>query len=74
MGRIQDETDLASKTEELADLYRTFLSTQYAIIKEWFGEERMRRAFDRGLCQLSPGLQEVFGKYHFTEVVGSNRK
>jgi DNA-binding PadR family transcriptional regulator len=74
MGRIQDETDPALKTEELADLYRTFLSTQYAVIKEWFGEERVRRAFDRVLRQLSPGLQEVFGKYHFEGVVGSNKK
>jgi len=74
MGRIQDETDPALKTEELADLYRMFLSTQYAVIKEWFGEERVQRAFDRVLRQLSPGLQEVFGKYHFKGVVGSNRK
>jgi len=71
-GRIQDETDPALTTEELADLYRTFLSTQYAVIKGWFGEERVRRAFERVLRQLSPGLQEVFGKYHFNKVRGSN--
>jgi hypothetical protein len=67
-GRIQDETDPVLKTDELADLYHTFLSTQYNVIKKWFGEDRVRQAFERVSRQLGPGLQEVFGKYGFKEI------
>jgi DNA-binding PadR family transcriptional regulator len=68
MGRIQDETDPVLKTEELAELYRTFLTTQYTVIKEWFGQDRVRKAFEKVSRQLSPGLQEVFGKYNFEKI------
>ena len=72
MGRIQDQTDPALKTEELADLYRTFLSTQYTVIREWFGDDRTQEAFERVLRQLSPGLQEVFDKYSFKGIPQEN--
>jgi hydrogenase maturation factor HypE len=68
MGRIQDETDPILKTEELAELYRTFLTTQYTVIKEWFGQDGVRKAFEKVSRQLSPGLQEVFGKYNFEKI------
>jgi DNA-binding PadR family transcriptional regulator len=74
MGRIQDETDPALKTEELAEFYRAFLSTQYQIIEAWFGQDRVRLAFDRVLRQLSPGLQEIFEKYGFEEIPESEDK
>ncbi|UCC62181.1 MAG: DUF4388 domain-containing protein [Anaerolineae bacterium] len=74
LGRIQDETDPALKTGELADLYRTFLRTQYNVIKTWFGEDRVKKAFERVSRQLSPGLQEVFGKYDFKEIPERLRK
>jgi len=69
MGRIQDQTDPALKTRELADLYRTFLRTQYAVIEGWFGQERTRKAFGRVLRQLNPDLQEVFARYRFKDIL-----
>jgi hypothetical protein len=68
MGRIQDQTDPALKTEELADLYHSFLRTQYEVLTQWFGESRVQTAFERVSRQLSPGLQEVFAKYNFKEI------
>jgi len=68
-GRIQDQTDPALKTRELADLYRTFLRTQYAVIEGWFGQERTRKAFGQVLRQLNPDLQEVFAKYRFKDIL-----
>ncbi|OQY26042.1 MAG: hypothetical protein B6I34_00760 [Anaerolineaceae bacterium 4572_32.1] len=68
MGRIQDETDPALTTEELAELYRAFLSTQYVVIKGWFGKERVQKAFERVSRQLSPGLQDVFANYGFEKI------
>lgn len=68
MGRIQDETDPALKTEDLANLYHTFLRTQYDVIKTWFGPERVNLAFEKVSRQLSPGLQDVFSKYSFKKI------
>ncbi|MFZ5918813.1 MAG: DUF4388 domain-containing protein [Chloroflexota bacterium] len=72
MGRIQDETEPALKTEDLAKLYQSFLGTQYRVIREWFGQDRAHEAFQRVSRQLSPGLQEVFNRYGFDDIL--NRK
>jgi hypothetical protein len=62
-GRIEDHTDPALRTEELAKVYRTFLENQRAVVQEWFGEEVAERLFQQVLAQISPGLRDALERY-----------
>jgi DNA-binding PadR family transcriptional regulator len=62
-GRIEDHTDPALRTEELAKVYRTFLENQRAVVKEWFGEGVAERLLQQVLAQISPGLRDALERY-----------
>jgi DNA-binding PadR family transcriptional regulator len=62
-SRIEDRTDPALPTEELAAVYRRFLETQRAAIRERFGEERLAAWRAQVVSQISPGLQKILRQY-----------
>jgi DNA-binding PadR family transcriptional regulator len=63
-GRIEDHTDPALRTDELAKVYQDFLKNQRAVVKGWFGEEVAERLFQQVLSQISPGLRDVLEQYN----------
>jgi len=62
-SRIEDLTDPGLRTDELARIYRTFLRTQLAVVRERFGEDVARRLLQQVLAQISPGLRETLERY-----------
>lgn len=62
-SRIEDHTDPALKTEELASIYRRFLQAQQRVLLEQFGEKLVALWREQVLRQISPGLQGVARQY-----------
>ena len=62
-GRIEDHTDPALQTEQLAEVYRTFLQNQQTVVKEWFGDEVAGQLFQQVLVQISPRLRDMLDQY-----------
>jgi len=67
-SRIEDHTNPGLRTEELAHLYKTFLTTQFRVIGQHFGEDKAQQFFRQVWDQLGPGLRDIFVKYSFTEI------
>ena len=62
-GRIEDQTDPSLRTENLVEVYRSFLQTQRAVVGDRFGSEVAERLFQQVLSQISPGLRDVLDRY-----------
>ncbi|HIQ01979.1 MAG TPA: DUF4388 domain-containing protein, partial [Anaerolineales bacterium] len=62
-SRIEDHTDPGLRTEELAQVYRTFLKIQIAVVRGRFGEEVADKLLRQVWAQISPGLREVLERY-----------
>jgi len=62
-SRIEDHTDPGLRTEELVEVYRTFLHTQQTVVRERFGSEVADRLLQQVLSQISPGLRDVLKRY-----------
>ncbi len=62
-SRIEDRTDPGLRTEELADVYRSFLETQLAVVRERFGAEAVEKLLRQVRAQISPGLRDTLEKY-----------
>jgi len=56
-------TDPGLRTEELAEVYRTFLHTQQTVVRERFGSEVADRLLQQVLSQISPGLRDALERY-----------
>lgn len=63
-GRIEDRTDPTMRTEHLAQVYRTFLQTQRAVIRERFGDHVAEGLWRQVWAQISPGLRETLKRYN----------
>ena len=62
-GRIEDQTDPNLRTEELAEVYRTFLQAQRQVVRDSFGEEVAERLHRQVLSQVNPDLREALEQY-----------
>jgi DNA-binding PadR family transcriptional regulator len=63
MGRIEDHTSPGLRVGELADVYRTFLRTQRAVVRVRFGEEVVEKLMQQVLSQINPGLRDILERY-----------
>ncbi|MCP4537459.1 MAG: DUF4388 domain-containing protein [Chloroflexi bacterium] len=63
-GRVQDHTNPGLQTEELAQVYRSFLQNQRTVVKEWFGDDVAERLLQQVLSQISPGLRDILEQYN----------
>ena len=62
-GRIEDQANPQLTTDELVEMYRSFLRAQLEVVSHRFGRDNARRSFERTLQQLAPELQEVARRY-----------
>ncbi len=62
-SRIEDRTDPAMRTEELAEVYRRFLGIQKEVVRERFGETVLRRLLQQVVSQINPSLMETIQRY-----------
>jgi len=62
-SRIEDRTDPSMRTRELAEVYRRFLQTQIAVVRERFGEEVAGQLLQQVLEQINPALREALERY-----------
>lgn len=63
LSRIEDRTDPALRTEELAEVYRRFLGIQKEVVRERFGETVLRRLLQQVISQINPSLMETIQRY-----------
>ncbi|MFN3762762.1 MAG: hypothetical protein ACK4WK_06115, partial [Anaerolineae bacterium] len=56
LSRIEDRTDPALRTEELAEVYRQFLRIQKEVVRERFGETVLRQLLQQVISQINPSL------------------
>ena len=62
-SRIEDRTDPGLRAKELARVYRTFLTTQIAVVRERLGAEVAQGLLRQVMSQISPGLRETLEQY-----------
>lgn len=62
-GRIEDQTNPSLRTEELAQIYRTFLQAQHSVIKKEFGKSVAEELLSQVRSQISPGLRDALEQY-----------
>lgn len=62
-SRIEDHTDPALRTEELAAIYRRFLQAQWKILRERFGEERVAAWRAQVVSKINPSLLGLIRQY-----------
>jgi DNA-binding PadR family transcriptional regulator len=68
-GHIVDETPPDLELDKLAHVYRTFLSRQIEVIRQYFGMDAARELTARTLRQLVPELQAVAERYGFIRIL-----
>ena len=68
-GRIEDRSEPQLRTEELVEMYRTFLVSQLHVVGDRFGRANARESFQRMLRRLAPDLQEVAARYGFDRLI-----
>lgn len=66
-GRIEDQTNPALRTEELAEAYRTFLQAQQRVVKERFGEGIAGELLRQVKSQISPSLRKALEEYDLVD-------
>lgn len=62
-SRVEDRTDPSLRTEELVEIYRRFLQTQIAVVRERFGKEVAGKLVQQVLAQINPSLRSVLERY-----------
>jgi hypothetical protein len=62
-GRIEDQTNPALRTTELAEAYRIFLRVQHRVVKERFGVAVAHTLVKQVMSRISPGLLEALKEY-----------
>jgi DNA-binding PadR family transcriptional regulator len=62
-SRIEDHTDVSLPVSELANIYRTFLNTQHAVLTERLGKAIADELRQRVLTRISPDLHEILEQY-----------
>lgn len=62
-SRIEDRTDPALRTEELAEIYRRFLEIQRKVVLERFGSALVHQLVQQVKAQVSPSLRETLQRY-----------
>ena len=68
-GRIEDQANPQLTTDELVEMYRSFLRAQLEVVSHRFGRDNAQRSFDRTLQQLAPELQEVAKRYRLDKLL-----
>jgi DNA-binding PadR family transcriptional regulator len=67
-GRVEDQADPQLGTDELKEIYYTFLQRQYRVISQRFGRSNALQSFEQALRQLAPELQSVAKRYGFDRI------
>jgi DNA-binding PadR family transcriptional regulator len=62
-SRIVDETEAGLDVDGLAEIYRTFLQTQHAVLSKRLGKEIADELQQHVLSRISPDLRETLEKY-----------
>jgi len=62
-SRIEDQTDPALSTDDLAETYRTFLSVQQTVVKERFGQDVARELLEQVKTRINPSLRGALTEY-----------
>jgi hypothetical protein len=65
-SRIEDDTDPLMGREELAQLYRDFLTIQLSVVGSRFGDSAARSSYDEALRRLAPGLRKIAQRHKLT--------
>jgi hypothetical protein len=68
-GRIEDQAEPRLRTDDLVEMYRSFLLAQLDVVSRRFGRDNARQSFERTLRQLAPELQEVARRYGFDHLL-----
>ena len=71
-GRIEDQARPQLRTDELVEMYRSFLIAQLDVVSRRFGPANARQSFERTLRQLAPELQEVARRYSLDRLLSDS--
>lgn len=63
LSRIEDRTEPALPTDDLAEMYRRFLQVQQEVVRERFGETVIRQLLRQVMAQVNPSLMETLRRY-----------
>jgi DNA-binding PadR family transcriptional regulator len=63
LSRIEDRTEPALSTDDLAEMYRRFLQAQQDVVRERFGEATLRQLLRQVMAQVNPSLMETLRRY-----------
>ncbi|MCX7854540.1 MAG: DUF4388 domain-containing protein [Anaerolineae bacterium] len=69
LSRIEDRTDPALRTEQLAEIYRRFLRIQKEVAQERFGEGLVRQLLQQVISQINPSLLETLQRYRLNGLI-----
>lgn len=62
-SRIEDQTDPALSTHDLAETYRTFLSAQQRVVKECFGQAVADELTEQVTARINPSLRGALNEH-----------
>jgi DNA-binding PadR family transcriptional regulator len=62
-GRIEDQTNPALRTQDLAEAYRAFLQAQNRVVRQRFGTDVARTLVQQVMSRISPGLRDALEEY-----------
>jgi hypothetical protein len=71
-GRIEDQTNPALRTQELAQAYRTFLQAQNRVVRQRFGTEVARKLVQQVMSRISPVLRDALAEYDLVAFAGGS--
>jgi len=63
-SRIEDRTDPSLRTDELARIYKEFLTTQRTVVQERFGDRVIGELLQRVRSQIGMSLTETLERYN----------
>jgi hypothetical protein len=66
-SRIEDRTDPSLTTEELAEIYRTFLSAQRSVVTERFGADVARDLLEQVRSHINPSLRTALVEHELID-------
>jgi hypothetical protein len=67
-SRIEDQTDPTLTTEDLAEIYRTFLRTQHRVVENRFGAGVAEKLVSEVTSQISPALRDALTQYDLMDL------
>jgi len=62
-SRIEDRTDPSLTTEELAEIYRTFLSAQRSVVENRFGADVAEDLLEQARNRINPSLRTALAEH-----------